>query len=858
MDSPAKAPVLKTSPFTHANVPSSAQKKSVRTKLDELGVRPLPFPFASAFAVVSDVDGSTRLRYQAYVGKLVGQLGLDFGDSTWLQWRYWAKKFINAVYATEFGFFSRHFSLGLKEHPDLFIHTRTFAENIAEYHVGNVDHFHALLPSGPRVVVIREFTVSGDRLEITFPGFAQDGRYNCKDLSLLGLCVVSKRGAAIKPSRIRVSSEGGGSTDFHHGKLFGDTSTDRQQHLFTLHGRPEEELAAPQIDLIEKIEIAFQQAEDASNVERVLLLTTFGDLLLDRVRFLRELYNVEFNLITEHAAYHFRNEPAAVGKDKQQKEHVEAYIGPTESLNGRLATDNGDIVFSTESDEAGSFARVLPELSDELGIRFISPAGNTATSVTGWDPMVLLTPSLTRSGDGIYVARRMVPNIQPPPAGKVFDGTKTRQETFVARVARILAETTKGGNLFWPLYTHLGGMAREGAEKFALDDPRFFPSPYFEEGPLLELQDRVFNISGSREFDERIWFTRASTLYEYAYIWKHVGEHIERGAANAIAISSWNDPVLNKRMPLSPSQLYGLTLYVDDPGQAKITLDGRPISTIVRNPPDETGRRSITIAESEIRFVVFEQLNPAIGSGGDVVTTGGTWKWHGHDASRSFGTLEIDTDNRATITFPLVLEPIGSQHFRFAVRTHGAAIGVVLETESGGRFFFGSAEARGESECTATYVLDDARSDEDGWVTHTIPFHQLTWGSNAPPGGPLPNHASRSITLIVKGAQGSGAEFADLAFLRPRATSLLQNGQSTFCLAGSVVPFESGQTVHAQMEGGATAVRIVAVDQRGHFCFSGLSRGIYRIWSTNNGSTLVSRRGPLIEVGTNIAMVELR
>ena len=146
----------------------------------------------------------------------------------------------------------------------------------------------------------------------------------------------------------------------------------------------------------------------------------------------------------------------------------------------------------------------------------------------------------------------------------------------------------------WPIYTHLGALA----------DKRI-PHPYFEQGPLLAFQDRVLNISGSVPGHARLWFSRASVIYDYALILRGIGAHVTRRTANHIAIASWHDDVLTKTLPRSPGQLYGLIFYVDEPAEAKVELDGEAIETLFRNRPDETGRSSVTIAECDIKLCTY-------------------------------------------------------------------------------------------------------------------------------------------------------------------------------------------------------------------------------------------------------------
>ena len=260
-----------------------------------------------------------------------------------------------------------------------------------------------------------------------------------------------------------------------------------------------------------------------------------------------------------------------------------------------------------------------------------------------------------------------------------------------------------------------------------------------------------------------MWFSRATTHYDYALMLRSIGVNITRPAPDTIAIRSWTDACLGKTLPRSTGQLYGLTFYVDEPSRAKVLLDGVAIEHLFRNPPDETGRSSVTIAACDLRYTVFDQLDPAYNPSaagkpapekGDLANsaallTGARWSWRaGNGAGRSAGRLELLSPppdrlaDRAvgSIRIPMFgWAPSGAQAASLLCRTSaGARFGVVLETRTGGRFYFGNEawETIGGAPITARYRLIAAEG-EDG-LSRTIPFHDLAWGPGAQLGGPMP------------------------------------------------------------------------------------------------------------------------
>ncbi len=55
-------------------------------------------------------------------------------------------------------------------------------------------------------------------------------------------------------------------------------------------------------------------------------------------------------------------------------------------------------------------------------------------------------------------------------------------------------------------------------------------------------------------------------------------------------------------LPLKASDLDGVTVYVPDAARTRLFVEGREFSTLQRNPPDDTGRPSVTIPWSRLEF----------------------------------------------------------------------------------------------------------------------------------------------------------------------------------------------------------------------------------------------------------------
>jgi len=757
-------------PYTDRLGLPAEERAEARRRMEALGVRALPYPFASAMSVVSDCDGSNRDRYEAYVRSFTDR-GLDFGDSSWLHWNNQT----SFRSAGGLGFLSYTYSKGFYHDQGWLARTRTFAESVAGYHAGDIDHFHSLFRDGPRVVIVDCPQPDGEHVEV-FPGpFQMGGAWRTDDLHLFGLLIDGECAAA------SVVEQDGTTTDCaspRPGPRAGQT-------FLALPFDPEGENRAILMRGVGAVRLG-----GARGVRRIILLSCHSDLLLDRIRYLRR-FNIEVNLITEHARLYFRHPLEAHKDDQAAFERLKDRGGPLPALYGVIADDDGFIV-STDADDPRSPCRVLPDLFD-LGLRFLAPAA--ADTFGALDLLNVVSPTPTRSGGGGYWARRTMP------LGKTPVRT-THQETFTARMRAAIAEADRAPGQVWPIYTHLGAMDTD----LGRPGPPFVPDPYFDQVDMAVLQDRVLGVSAGQG---RIWLARASVFYDYCLIVRSIADHVRR-QGDAIEIDSWRDPVLAKMLPCSPAQLYGLTFYVDDAAAASVKLDGRPIDALSRNLADETGRQSVTVLESEIRSIVFDQLDPLANYPGEAEVSG--------DCSWRDGELVVS----GSVTLPMHgWRAVGAQALEFEA---DGAFGLRLRTVEGGSFYFGDAKWNDGSDdaCYAFLKADAGR--------FVVPFHDLTW--RAATADHVPSHPLASITFMGE------ARFARLAFLRPRATTL---ARTDFCVAGRIADFRRGETVHL-------GERRETVDQRGWFCFPRTARGVYRLTS----EARCDRRGPLVEVGADV------
>jgi hypothetical protein len=831
------------SPFFKDHVYTRFEEKKARANLAAKDIRLMPFPFNSALAIVSDLDGSQRPQYEAYTGQLIGRLGLDFGDSTWLQWAYGKER----RRGVGFGFLSPDGTTDCDDPNEIFNDTRTFFESLAEFHIGNVDHFHSFFIDGPRVVISghsRQLGGGKVAFDLDFgPGpVARELRNGC----IVGVCAVTKKDSTVRIHGVAIEGRDGVLSEFYGPAPYDGPRDGRQYHMFS-EARPQRDNhSIPKIDQARSVIISVCDQSDAENIERVIVSNTYGIVVMEALRYLNDVYHIDINLITEHGAHHFRNPAKGKLDDEKTRMKIVQIENGISSGKGTILDARGDLIFSTDADHPNSMCRVFPEITSELELRFIVPAASSGGM--GFSPFELVTPSPTRAGGGVYWAKRVMPRLKPSLSGEPND--RTRQSTFTARVEKALEVCDQAPGLFWPLYTHLGAL-----------DGDILPEPYFNEATASALQDRAFNISGAVAAPGRVWVGRASVIYDYALILRSIGDHVTRPDANSVRIGSWRDPVIGKRMPRSRGQLYGLTFYVDDPSKADVRLDGEPIETFFVNPADETGRPSITIAECDIRHLLFDNLDPARNRPGDVHLVGGQWTWRPRgEGDRAFGRLAASGPVRAAGTavagasLTVALHgwtATGAQSAIFAVRRHGAGrFALEFQTQSGGRFCFGDRSFVGPRRraFTASYAFDPQLFVPGVWRTLSVPFYDLAWHPSARPGGPLPSHALESVTIHCLGDGGAAIDVAGLAFLRPRASRAAREAAG-FCVGGRLAGHAGHEVVHLSgRDRGDSENRQLAVDQRGFFCFDQVARGMYEVWADTAGGAAHDRRGPLLEV----------
>ncbi len=836
-----------TKPFSNANTLTCPEIEGRVQALGRAGIRLFPYPFSTICAIVSDIDTADRHDYYGYKGLLVDDYGLDFGDSFRLHQRsqdienYEALalyRYDGAVYPMSEQFRNYSISLG-------------FIEILREYHRGNLDHFHSFNSLGQRFVWLpNPRRQAGNRWAVYLSGELESqkqGTFNFVSniMPVLAIAVVPRQGELPAGTTLTVhlknvahegvSYERMPSGDGNRSPSF---SSSRKGVAVFAFGSEGKDAVPPLLKDVDCVTVALPDGASTEGIESLYLLNTHRPHLLQMLSHLYENFNVETNTITDHGSKTFLN--ATAEKVHAAQNTKRAYERPLPALYA--SARGGALYYSGLGDDPESISYVLPELRETFGIRFINPGGSSGEAGKAMHLMNAVVPSKTRDGSMIYVARRMVPVL--PKSHPLARDMGTR--SFPLRLERLLEDQTNHPDSAWPVYTHLGNVRPKSDRA----------NPYFPKDTLQKLQDRVFNISGKINARERIHFTRASILYDYALMMRSIAPHVRREGDNTIFIESWFDPVLKKRLPVSPNQLHGVTLYVKRGSDARVFLDGKEFATLVRNRPDETGRESITLVGPGPCRTVLDDYD-FIGHAGVDAVPGIEYRWRQHagDAFRghSYARMSLKSGGTHSIPYcPKGMEPYGMQYLAYAVRVSSEKIrvGVLIETLSGGAFYFGDVIAL-ERECTATYHFGNARPG--AWQFRIVPFYNLVWNTDAVPGGPLPSHPTKAIHFVVSGEAGECVDIDRVEFFRP-ATATQPRPEKGYVMGGRVCGHRPGMkvVVSYQKNGDGVARSAVLDDPEGFFVFTGIPGGtIVELFATDGDKVLVPTRGRYFDVWGN-------
>ncbi|MCB9946709.1 MAG: hypothetical protein H6842_02645 [Rhodospirillaceae bacterium] len=815
------APLRDPTPLSAANRLGPEDLAQRHRVLDRLGVRRLPYPFSGILALASDTDGSSRADYEFYSRLFVAERGLDFGDSV-------------RLIDSPVGDFPGMKLFGWNAEPPPAGEYRapadglTFFETLREAYLGNIDHFHGLMNSGPKIVVLPVSPAADGMLVLPdADAFCRGGIHGAAPMPALGILLHGRVAAPDGAATLTVALRSGGTVGY---RRVTDTATGWTPKL-------EAEGAATLFEPAGEIPVVPAVADIRSIHwgDAGTPVTTVGIVNLHRAAIARCAdrlscrYGIRLPLLTDCTAFAFAGEGSA---DHHARRNLEMLQG--DPLPARYGRHKGrDVFHACYVDDLESFAYALPELARDLGLRFINPAGWTGETGADMPILNLIVPATARDGQGVYVARRALAPLADRDGAPDPDSANQGTLTISRRMAALLDRFAEGPDgCAWVLYTHLGNLRPKPADPG--DRKAHFPDSVMD-----RLQDAMFGITAAARTAPRMMFTRASLAYDYARVLRGLAEHpgCLRRSRNRIDISSWTDPVLGGRCPDAVDELNGLTLQTDDPAGCAVFLDGRPVPWLARNPPDEGGRPSITVVG---RGVLHEPLSPAaFASLPDTVTAENCRaEWCADGLA-----IAIDASGHACLRVdPGELTPVGAQSLlmHLAASSAGLSYCVEIDTRTGGRFRLFDAATTDPADrwpagpLTAWY----APFGSAGGRALAIPFAGLRWTAAARPGGPLPSHPTAAVTIRLHGAAGDRLMVHNLAFNRPGVRPPLGDGDP-LTVGGRADGAMPGDRVVASVtwNGRTTQAQTQVVDAAGWFLFDDLPCGAQATITAPTGAT---------------------
>ncbi len=418
------------------------------------------------------------------------------------------------------------------------------------------------------------------------------------------------------------------------------------------------------------------------------------------------------------------------------------------------------------------------DLFEDYGLRFFNTASNTSRH----EPVALselLLPKTVNDGTTLYDFHRFnhVPkDAEGQPDFTAFEMFGTPQNPSMANLAGWQVEKlidfvneADGGDIGGLVYTHL--LAK------CMDDPdrldRTFDGLFNAEtqAAMERLARSFYGLAPATGTgttgDRRIWVAPQAAILRLSQIsagLRHWASYDE--AANEVHVTSWADNVTGEVLPRDAGGATALrhaTFYVRDASTARMFIDDEEILSLVRNPADETGRESITVADASTPSPVLGRV--PFGERGDRVVSCENATVTAIDGPLGH-RLEVSGDEAAMTIRTSQLDLADQSHIRAILTGDLSDVGwsVSIRGASGRQLAFSVGGSPLEGAVHAMPGPDAERSQEV-----VVPLYRMTEaaGTAEPPGWPV-----EEIVVAVTGAAGRSIDIRlDLLRDDPRVFS---------------------------------------------------------------------------------------
>ncbi|OKO82968.1 carboxypeptidase-like regulatory domain-containing protein [Bradyrhizobium sp. NAS96.2] len=835
----------------------------------DAAVRVLPYPFSHIVSFASDTD-ALRPWHGAAVHRFFNEeLGLTISDSLWPQ----GSEGISAFFVGP-GQLNRSPS-GIGSEP-------TFALLLREWHRGNIDHFHgwqedSLLPFRTEIQPPLPLSAARSSLSMSSVGLPPQPSRNVRFYF-----------SAAPPTdlSIMLHDSNGGSSIFDPGDIA--RGQDIQLEVGSLGWivevivplqsnsvtRPVDPMS---IDRIEFIAPSCATGCSAS-LTRVERDHFSRHTVLSEIPWL-EAWNVRPAILTSHGGNTLIQDFGVPG-------HVMKFA----------AYDNPALVDTHEAlaDQKQSHA-YHSDLLRKLGVLavwsyFPADAKDLFTPVDGpevqhgllplsstyqqlYDLPRASPPSLDTSSEDKFDASARVSLADIPEAERkeLYCGsscTVSQGNALAMLIASHLQSINRGKKVKGLIYTHFG--SEEGTAVFRAS-PEEPVTPAVRKW-MRRFANYVYDFDGSIGVGRRIWSPPANTWVRYQVMHSNIASHLAIDKSS-ISITPWTEPVTQTTWPdmrAGTRDLHGLTVYVPDSEHASVRIGGKETQSFTRNPPDETGRTSITLVDDHAPTPIIGRVS--LNDRASIEAISGQFT----DASAASPYVSLATEqsgDASAVIKPWRLDLWNTSHLQLAVRKRcsgkngesclGSRFKIELLMEDGGTVSIREDQpADGHLSSSAWSIPRLKKLDE--WVSHTLDVAQLAWPKfiderddwRRPP---LPVGRVKEVRLSLTNAPpGTTLDVQNFRALRPSGNGQAADG--TKLIAGRVTLDGSMPAPGVQVRAATGPGHIVstATDQDGYYFFPGQPSGqIVSIRAQLGSRQFFPRQGRRIEIGKDEAELDI-
>ncbi|WP_420969861.1 carboxypeptidase-like regulatory domain-containing protein [Bradyrhizobium sp. B120] len=832
-------------------------------------VRVLPYPFAHIVSFASDTD-ALRAWHGAAIHRFFNEdLGLTISDSLWPQGR----QVISAFFVGP-GQLNR-FPSGIGSEA-------TFALLLREWHRGNIDHFHGwqeddLLPFRAEIQPPHSLSAARSSLTMSSVGLTPQASRNVRfyfsaappaDLSIMlhdtqGRSTIFGTGDVVRGQGIQ----------FEVGSLGWIVEVIVPLQSDSVR-RPVDPMSIDRIEFIAP-SCATGCAASLTRVERDHFSRR---TVLSEIPWL-EAWNVRPAILTSHGGNTLVQDFGVPGK-------VSKFI----AFDSPALVDT-HAALADEKQSHGYHSDLLRKLG-VLAVWSYFPADPRDIFVSPDGPEVQHgLPPLSSTYQQLYNLPRATPPALETGSEDKFDASartlladipeSERKELYcgpncnVAQgnalamlIASHLQSINRDKKVKGLIYTHFG--SEEGTSIFRAS-PEEPVTPAVRKW-MRRFANYVYDFDGSIGPGRRIWSPPANTWVRYQVMHSNIASHLAIDKST-ISITPWTDPVTQTTWPdmsAGTRDLHGLTVYVPDVEHASVRIGDKETQSFTRNPPDETGRTSITLVDDHAPTSIIGPVS--LKDRASIEAKSGLFT--DASAANSFISLATDKSGDAGIVIkPWRLDLWNTSHLQLAVRKRctgkndesclGSRFKIELLMQDGGTVSILEDRPPDARVSSSTWSVPRLKK-LDEWVSHTLDVTQLAWSKFIDEGDdwrrpPLPLGRVKEVRVSLMNAPaGTTLDVQNFRALRPSGNGQASDGSKLIAGRVTLDGWTPAPGVQVRVTAESGRITSTATDQDGYYFFPGQPNGqIVSIRAQLGSRQCFPRQGRRIEIGKDEAELDI-